>query len=138
MTPEDITLIQESWAGVVPISDTAATLFYGQLFETAPEVRPLFTGDMDEQGRKLMRMLGLVVNGLPRLAELVPDVGALGRRHAGYGVAAEHYPAVGAALIWTLQQGLGPAFTPAHEAAWSAAYGVLADTMLGAAAARAA
>ena len=83
MTPEQIALIQSSWAQVTPIADTAARLFYGRLFEVAPQVRSLFTGDMDEQGRKLMAMIGLVVKGLPRLEQIVPNVQALGRRHAG-------------------------------------------------------
>jgi hemoglobin-like flavoprotein len=132
MTADEIALIQTSWAKVEPISDTAAKLFYDKLFETAPSVRPLFKGDMDEQGRKLMAMLGLVVKGLPKLPEIVPNVQALGRRHAGYGAEPAHYQVVGATLLWTLGQGLGDDFTPETEAAWAAAYGVLADTMIAA------
>jgi hemoglobin-like flavoprotein len=130
MTDEQIALIQTSWAQVEPIADTAAQIFYDRLFATAPEVRPLFTSDMTEQGRKLMAMIGMVVKALPRLAQIIPNVQALGRRHAAYGVLPEHYAIVGSALLWTLEQGLGDALTDAHAAAWAEAYGLLADTML--------
>ena len=130
MTEDQIALIQTSWAQVEPISDTAATLFYDRLFETAPQVRPLFTSDMAEQRRKLMAMIGMVVKALPKLAEILPNVQALGRRHVAYGAAPEHYAVVGETLLWTLRQGLGESFTPAHEAAWGEAYGILAQTMI--------
>lgn len=133
MTPEQITLIQTSFAQVLPIADTAAALFYGRLFELDPSLKPLFKGDMHEQGRKLMTMIRVVVNGLKRLDQLVPAIQELGRRHAGYGVRADHYTTVGAALLWTLGQGLGDQFTPEVEAAWVAAYTVLAETMQAAA-----
>ena len=130
MTDEQIALIQTSWAQVEPIADTAATIFYDRLFESAPEVPPLFTSDMAEQRRKLMSTIGMIVKALPRLAQIIPNVQALGRRHAAYGVLPEYYPLVGSALLWTLEQGLGEAFTDAHAAAWTEAYGLLADTML--------
>ncbi|MBC8074891.1 MAG: hemin receptor [Chloroflexales bacterium] len=129
MTPEQIALVQRSFAHVAPIANTAAALFYQRLFELDPSLRMLFRGDMQAQGQKLMAMLTLVVSGLSRLDELVPVVQRLGQRHAGYGVQAEHYDTVGAALIWTLQQGLGAAFTLQVEAAWVAAYTLLAETM---------
>ena len=135
MTPEQVLLIQASFAKVLPIADTAAALFYGRLFELDPSLRPLFQGDMREQGRKLMTMLRVVVNGLHRLDQLVPAVQELGRRHAAYGVADEHYDIVAAALLWTLRQGLGDDWTPNVEAAWVVAYTLLADTMKAAAAA---
>lgn len=134
MTDDQITLVQTSWADVEPISDQAAALFYRRLFEVAPAVRPLFGDDMQEQGRKLMAMLAMVVRGLTRLDDLVPNVQALGRRHAAYGAQPAHYDVVGATLLWTLRQGLGDAFTPAHEEAWADAYALLAQTMLAAAA----
>ena len=130
MTDEQIALIQTSWAQVEPIADTAAQIFYERLFETAPEVRDLFPDDLTEQRRKLMATLGMVVKALPKLAQIVPNVQALGRRHAAYGVLPEHYAIVGSALLWTLEQGLGESFTDAHRVAWTEAYGVLADTML--------
>jgi nitric oxide dioxygenase len=133
MNPEQITLIQTSFAQVLPIADTAAALFYGRLFELDPSLKPLFKGDMHEQGRKLMTMIRVVVNGLSRLDQLVPAIQELGRRHAGYGVRADHHTTVGAALLWTLGQGLGDQFTAEVEAAWAAAYTVLAETMQAAA-----
>ena len=129
MTPEQIQSIQSTWTQVVPIADKAADLFYGKLFELDPAVEPLFKGDMGEQGRKLMKTIGVVVNGLTRLDEVVPAVQELGRKHVDYGVKPEHYATVGAALLWTLEQGLGGAFTPAVKAAWTAAYGTLATVM---------
>jgi hemoglobin-like flavoprotein len=129
MTPQQITLIQQSWAEVVPITDTAAGLFYQRLFALDPEVRPLFKGDMREQGQKLMKMLGLVVNSLGRLDELVPAAQDMARRHVGYGVKPAHYDTVGAALLWTLEQGLGSKFTDEVKAAWASAYGVLSQVM---------
>jgi len=114
---------------VLPIADTAAALFYARLFELDPALRPMFRGDMHEQGRKLMAMLKMVVNGLTRLEALVPAIEALGRRHVGYGVRDEHYAVVGSALLWTLGQGLGESFTPETEAAWSTAYTILATVM---------
>lgn len=129
MTPEQIQLIQSTWMQVMPIADKAAELFYGKLFELDPAVKPMFKGDMAEQGRKLMKTIGVVVNSLTRLDEIVPTVQDLGRRHVAYGVEPKHYDTVGAALLWTLEQGLGPAFTPAVKEAWAAAYGTLATVM---------
>lgn len=134
MHPIQIELVQSSFARVEPIADTAASLFYARLFELDPSLRPMFKGDIAEQGKKLMTTLKVVVNGLTRLEALVPAVQALGRRHAGYGVADEHYDTVAEALLWTLDQGLGEHFTPEVAAAWSAAYGILADVMKAAAA----
>ena len=132
-TPHQIELIQESFAKVVPIADTAATLFYGRLFEIAPEVKPLFKGDMSLQGAKLMATLGLVVAGLNDLSKIVPAAESLARKHVAYGVKDAHYAPVGAALIWTLERGLGPDFTPETRDAWVEAYGILSSVMIAAA-----
>ena len=129
MTPQQIDLVQASWKQVLPVAETAAQMFYGRLFFLDPSLRPMFLGDMRDQGRKVMAMLSYTVNGLNRLDVLLPAVRALGRRHATYGVRAEHYYTVGAAFLWTLEQGLGAAFTPAVREAWVAAYSVLANTM---------
>lgn len=134
MTPTQIALVQQTFEQVKPIADTAADLFYQRLFQLDPALRPMFRGDMQEQGRKLMQMLSVAVAGLTRLDTLVPAVEALGRRHVGYGVQDAHYATVGAALLWTLGQGLGDAFTPDVEAAWTTAYGVLSSVMQNAAA----
>ncbi len=129
MTPEQVFLVQRSWKQVLPIADTAAELFYGKLFSLDPSVKPLFKGDMKAQGRKLMAMIGTAVGGLSDLRAIVPAVQELGRRHVKYGVKDSHYDTVGGALLWTLEQGLGEAFTPDVKAAWTAVYGVLAATM---------
>ena len=130
MTPEQIKAIQESFAKVVPISEQAAALFYGRLFEIAPSVKPLFRGDMTEQGRKLMATLAVVVNGLTNLETILPAASALAKRHVGYGVKPIHYPIVGEALLWTLERGLGADWRPELAEAWTDAYGVLSDYMI--------
>jgi hemoglobin-like flavoprotein len=134
MTPESKRLVRESWEKLAPISEVAAALFYGRLFELDPTLRHLFRGDMAEQGRKLMQTLSIVARGLDRLDELLPAVEALGRRHGAYGVQDEHYETVGAALLWTLERGLGAGFTPAVRDAWTEAYALLATVMQRAAA----
>ncbi len=131
MTPDQVKAIQESFKKVAPISEQAAALFYGRLFEIAPEVKPLFRGDMTEQGRKLMATLGVVVNGLSNLEAILPAASALAKRHVGYGVKAGDYTPVGAALLWTLERGLGDAWTPDLAADWGAAYTVLSEYMIG-------
>jgi hemoglobin-like flavoprotein len=133
MTPNQIKLVQTSFAQVAPIAATAADLFYGRLFEIAPQVRPMFPEDLREQKKKLIAMLGTAVAGLSNLDTLVPAVRALGRRHGGYGVKAQHYAQVGSALLWTLEKSLGAAFTPEVRDAWATAYIVLSTTMIEAA-----
>lgn len=128
------TLVQDSWAKVMPISEVAASLFYTKLFELDPSLESLFKGDMKEQGKKLMQMITVAVRGLDRLEEIVPAVQALGVRHVGYGVKDAHYDTVAAALLDTLGKGLGEAFTPEVKAAWVEVYTVLATTMKNAAA----
>ena len=130
MTPENIALVQDSFAKVAPIAETAADIFYDRLFEIAPEVRPLFPEIMTDQKKKLMQMLATAVNGLKNLEAIVPAVQNLGARHEAYGVKEEHYASVGAALLFTLGKGLGDDFTPEVEAAWTETYGVLAGVMI--------
>lgn len=129
MTPIQKKLVQSSFAKVAPIAGTAAELFYSKLFALDPALKPLFKGDMKEQGRKLMRMIATAVNGLDRLEALVPAVQDLGQRHVAYGVTAAHYDTVGEALLWTLERGLGPDFTPDVKDAWATVYGLLAQVM---------
>ena len=134
MSTIDIPLVQRTWNMVLPIADDAAALFYGRLFELDPSLRGMFRQtDMAEQRKKLMQMITVAVKGLERLDELVPAVEALGRRHGGYGVTDAHYATVGAALLWTLEQGLGKEFTPEVHDAWAATYGTLASVMQNAA-----
>ncbi len=131
MTPEQVTLVQQSFAKVAPISDQAAVMFYDRLFDVAPQVKAMFPADMTEQRKKLMATLAVVVNGLSDLPSILPVASALATRHVAYGVKPEHYPVVGAALLWTLEKGLGSAWTPEVASAWMAAYGTLSDFMIG-------
>lgn len=129
MTEEQIKLVQDSWAKVVPISETAAELFYGRLFELDPSLRPMFKSSIKEQGKKLMTMISVAVKGLSNLESIVGAVQDMGKRHAGYGVKDEHYDTVAAALLWTLEKGLEDAFTEEVKAAWVETYTLLATTM---------
>ena len=132
MTPQQIALVRESFAKVVPIREQAAALFYDRLFAIDPSTRPLFRGDMKSQGAKLMAAIDAVVKSLDRIETMLDDLRALARRHDSYGVREEHYAAVGAALLWTLEQGLGLDFTPDVREAWVTAYGFLSSAMIAA------
>ena len=129
MTPDQKFLVQNTFEKVAPRAEEVATLFYDRLFELDPSVKPLFTSDIHEQGRKLMQMIAVAVRGLDRLEEIVPAVQELGRRHVDYGVQEQHYDTVGAALLWTLEQGLQEEFTAETKEAWATVYGLLAQTM---------
>lgn len=130
MNSSQIKLVQDSFAKVAPISEQAAVLFYGRLFEVAPSVRAMFPDDMKEQRKKLMATLAVVVGGLSNLEAVLPAASALAKRHVSYGAKAEHYPVVGGALLWTLEKGLGNAWTPEVADAWTAAYGTLSVYMI--------
>lgn len=134
MTPQQVDLLKNSWSKVVPIKETAAELFYGKLFELDPAVKPLFKGDMTEQGRKLMAAINTVVNSADKLDAMVPVLQDMAKRHVAYGVRNAHYDTVGAALLWTLGQGLGDGFTPEVEEVWVGAYTAIAGVMKDAAA----
>jgi hemoglobin-like flavoprotein len=129
MTPENQSLVRDSFAKIEPITPQAAAIFYDRLFLLDPSLKPLFKSDMNEQGRMLMAMIGTVVANLGNLETIIPAVQDLGRRHATYGVQPRHYETVGAALLWTLEQGLGDAFTQPVKAAWTEAYTVLSSVM---------
>ena len=133
MNQNHISLVQDSFTKVAPIADIAAAMFYKRLFELDPALSKLFKGDMQEQGRKLMTMIGAAVRGLDNVEKLVPVLQNLGRRHAGYSVKNDDYATVGSAFLWTLEQGLGSAFTSDVRDAWAAVYGVIAKTMIAAA-----
>ncbi|OCK54266.1 hemin receptor [Bradyrhizobium sp. LMTR 3] len=128
--PTQINLVQESFAKVAPISEQAAIIFYDRLFEVAPTVKAMFPVDMKEQRKKLVTTLAVVVNGLGNLESVLPAASALAKRHVSYGAKAEHYPVVGGALLWTLEKGLGAAWTPDVAAAWTAAYTTLSGYMI--------
>src|SRR5215204_2239421 len=129
MTGEQINLVKKSFRKIEPISEQAAALFYAKLFDLNPNLRMLFKNDMKEQGRKLMQVIGFAVESLENIDEFIPQVRALGARHANYGVADRDYDAVGAALLWTLEKALSREYTPPVKAAWAAVYGLLAETM---------
>jgi hemoglobin-like flavoprotein len=129
VTAADKTLVQESFAKIAPIADDAAALFYRRLFEVDPSLQAMFRGPMPEQRRKLMQMLTAAVKGLDHIDRLVPVLQDLGRRHAAYGVSTAHYDTVAKALLWTLEKGLGPAFTPETRRAWTTVYSLIAATM---------
>src|SRR5215467_1203169 len=130
ITPRQIALVRESYAKIVPIREEAAALFYSRLFASDPGTRPLFRGDIKSQGVKLMAAIGAVVKSLDRIETMLDDLRALARRHHHYGVREGHYASVGAALLWTLEQGLGSDFTPDVREAWAAAYEFLSGTMI--------
>ena len=163
MNQVQINLIKSTWRQVVPIADDAASLFYRRLFEVDPGLASHFHGvDMPLQRKRLLEALSMVVERLDEFETIIPQLGALGRRHANYGASAEAYETVGAALLWTLEQGLGErldcdqlatiaersaenvleeipaafeqglgdAWSPAVEAAWREAYGLLSGVML--------
>ena len=130
MTQGQIAVVQQSFAKVAPIADRAAVMFYERLFEVAPQIKVMFSADMTEQRQKLMATLGVVVNGLSNLESVLPAVSALAKRHVAYGAKPEHYPAVGSALLWTLEKGLGDTWTKEVADAWAAAYGALSSYMI--------
>ena len=130
MTPDQVKLVQQSFAKVAPISEAAAVIFYDRLFEVAPSVKSMFPTDMTEQRKKLMATLAVVVDGLDNLESILPAASALATRHVSYGAKAEHYPVVGGARLWTLEKGLGAAWTPEVAEAWTAAYGTLSGYMI--------
>ena len=130
MTQEQVAVVQQSFAKVAPIADRAAVMFYDRLFEVAPQVKAMFPADMAEQRQKLMATLGVVVNGLSNLESVLPAASALAKRHVAFGAKPEHYPVVGSALLWTLERGLGDAWTKEVADAWTAAYGTLSGHMI--------
>jgi len=133
MNPEVVALVQNSWVKVIPIASQAAALFYSNLFTLDPSLKPLFQGDMEEQGKRLMDMIGTAVQKLDNVETMVPVLQSLGKRHIRYGVKEEHYKTVGTALLTTLSQGLGEHFTPQVKEAWTLVYSVMADVMVKAA-----
>ena len=127
MTPKQVALVQDSFAKVALTSEAAAVLSSVRL---APQMKAMFPDDMIEQRRKLMAMLAGVVKGLANLEQVLPVASALAKRHVSYGAKAEHDPMVGAALLWTLEKGLGDGWTPEVSDAWSTAYGTLSGYMI--------
>ena len=133
MTPVQIGHVRRSFALIEPIAPQAAALFYENLFTADPSLRKLFEGNMHQQGERLMTMIGAAVNLLDQPDNLIPVLRKLGARHVNYGVRDEHYTTVGGALLKTLGQGLGAAYTDDVHAAWVALYRVVSHTMMDAA-----
>ena len=129
MKSSQITLVQSTFDRILPISDVAAQIFYERLFHLDPSLRRLFNGDLRMQGKKLMDAISIIIGNLNRPERIIPGVRALGRRHSAYGVQDRHYETFGDALVWTLEHGLGDAFTPDVRSAWSAVYDLLTETM---------
>jgi hemoglobin-like flavoprotein len=131
MTPRQIELVETSFQRVAAEADKAADIFYERLFAVSPEVRALFSPDLAEQKKKLMQTMEVAVVNLRHLDSVVPALKEMGRRHVSYGVTVPQYALVGGALIWTLNQMLGPDFTPEMRAAWTEIYTTLATVMTG-------
>lgn len=129
LSPGEVELVRDSFEDAMGDPEATTGLFYGRLFELDPSVRPLFKGDMREQGRKLAETLRLVVSGLEEPERIVPALESLGRRHVDYGVEERHYETVGEALLWTLERRLGDGFSPEAEDAWARAYTTMASVM---------
>ena len=130
LTPTDIEIVQSSFAKIAPIDDETGVRFYQRLFQIAPELRPLFPADMDEQARMFISMLTVAVNGFHDFDGIEPVLRDLAIRHVGYGVLPQHYASVEAALMWVLEQNLGAEFTPAVSGAWRRVYAALTDVMI--------
>ncbi len=129
MNPQQIEIVQRTFALAAPMADQIADRVYARLFELDPSLRPLFTHSIKQQGEKLMTVLAFAVRGLNAPDQIVPAVQRLGERHVTYGVQTHHYATVGEALLWTLSEVFGPAFTAEVKDAWAAAYTLLAGVM---------
>jgi hemoglobin-like flavoprotein len=129
ITTAQIELVQSSFQQVLPIADAAGMLLYERIFFLAPESRALFDDDIASQAKRVMAAVKVAVDGLGRLDDVAPFLVRLGARHVRYGVRPEHFAVVADALLWTLEQGLGAAFTPDVRDAWVAAWNVIADAM---------
>jgi hemoglobin-like flavoprotein len=131
MTPQQIAHVKNTWTMVASLNpETVGGLFYNRLFEIAPQLRPMFRGPIPEQSKKLLTMIGYVINKLDKLEDIIDEVGKLARRHVQYGVKAEHYNIVAEALLWTLEQGLGDNWTEEVKDAWVLCYTTLANAMI--------
>jgi NAD(P)H-flavin reductase/hemoglobin-like flavoprotein len=129
----DPVALKNSWAIVAKSGDDVPLFFYSHLFLSHPELRELFPVSMAGQRDKLVAALGAVVSNVDQLDEVVPFIQQLGRDHRRFSVVAEHYNAVGASLLATLQHFLGSAWTSQLASEWAGAYGAIAAVMVQAA-----
>jgi len=130
MTPHQASLVKSSFSRIAHLETQVASIFYGRLFALDPSLRPLFKGDIAEQGQKLMKVLGVVVANANRLDSVIPTVRELGKRHVVYGVKDADYQTVGLALIAALQEGLVESFTDEVREAWTQVYTILSKVMI--------
>jgi hemoglobin-like flavoprotein len=127
---DDIERVRSSFDRLWPTSTRTASLFYERLFEIAPEVRPLFRKDIDEQKRKFIATLAVIVGSLDNSSKLISLTDTLARQHGNFGVQPAHYTIVGEALMWSLERGLGDQWTPGVAESWSKAYGIISTFMI--------
>ena len=133
MTQRQIELVKSTWAAVAAMDHViVGGLFYGRLFEIAPQLRPMFHNPIPEQSKKLLAMINYVIAKLDKLEDIVDEVAKLCRKHIQYGVKAEHYAIVGGALIWTLEKGLGENWNEEVRKAWTDCYNILSGAMIAA------
>ena len=126
-------LVRTTFARLSVMPEVAGALFYERLFAANPDFRPLFTNDMRIQGVKLMTMLAMIVDNLPKPGLILPAIRDLAVRHVEYGVKPADYDALLEALLWTLEQALGRDCSPAVQEAWTVCYNELAGEMKAAA-----
>jgi nitric oxide dioxygenase len=127
-------LVRESFESVQAYGTSVVVLFYGRLFEIAPETRALFKIDIREQSKKLVDTLRTTIDALDKFEELLPVLAELGRKHVGYGVQPYHYEKLRSALLWAFGQALGLEFDPETRAAWDQLLSIISAVMLDASA----
>ncbi|GAB3234929.1 FAD-binding oxidoreductase [Glycomyces halotolerans] len=125
--------LKKNWSLVASHGDQVPLYFYSTLFLTHPETRDMFPMNMAAQRDKLVTALGTVVSNVDTIDRVVPHLQQLGRDHRKFGALRDHYPAVGQALLATLEHFSGPHWTPAIASDWAAAYDLVAATMADAA-----
>lgn len=132
MNNNQIALVKKTFGSVASIpAETVGGLFYNRLFDISPEIRPMFNRtSMPEQSRKLLSMLAYVVSKLDNLNSIIDEVAKLAQRHVKYGVEPKHYQPIGAALLWTLEKGLGENWNEEVEEAWTCCYSILSNAMI--------
>jgi hemoglobin-like flavoprotein len=130
MTDLKILVVKNSWSYIIFQAEEVSLLFYSKLFELDPSLRPLFKGNVEEQGRKLIKMLTMIISRLQKMDDIATEVKSLGKRHVDYGTRPEHYQTVGQALLWALENTLGKRWDQETSQAWEEAYAMMANTML--------
>ena len=126
----DLEALETSFDLIAERGDELMDTFYSRLFAAAPAVRPLFPQDMKQQKTMLLAALVLLRKSLRDLDAVVPTLRKLGARHVAYGARPEHYPLVGATLIASMAATARESWRPEYEAAWNAAFEVVASTMI--------